>query len=115
MINLVINPNGLYFEKLYIFSKSLNQEKYGYLTNIMSRLQKYDDIGYYTLLNNANFVPLNEARKNSIFIFDDVSCCNQNIVREYLSIGRHRNIGWFYLCQTYSKIGKQLICDNINF
>ena len=115
MINLVINPNGLYFQNLYIYSKSLNQKKYRYLTKIMSKLQKTDNIGYYTFSNNADVVPLNEARKNSIFIFDDIACCNQNIVREYFSMGRHRNIDCFYLCQTDSTIGKQLIRDNINF
>ena len=80
----------------------------------MSNLQKIENIGYYTFANNADVIPLSEAQENSIFILDDIACDNQDIVREYFSMGRHRNIDCFYLCQTYSKIGKQLIRDNIN-
>ena len=64
MINLVINPNGLNFQNLYIYSKSLNQEKYQYLTKIMSKLQKTDNIGYYTFANNVNVIPLSKAEEN---------------------------------------------------
>ena len=56
-----------------------------------------------------------EALPNSIFVFDDVACDNQNIIREYFSMGRHTNIDCFYLCQTYAKIPKHLIRDNANF
>ena len=31
------------------------------------------------------------------------------------SIGRHRLIDCFYLCQTYAQIPKHLIRDNVNF
>jgi hypothetical protein len=35
-------------------------------------------------------------------------------MRERFSMGRHKNIDCFYLCQTDSRIPKQLIRDNAN-
>lgn len=47
-------------------------------------------------------------------IFDDVSNEQQNIIRSYFSMGRHKHVDSFYLCQTYSRVPKQLIRDNAN-
>lgn len=47
-------------------------------------------------------------------MFDDVACENQNNMRDYFAMGRHKNIDCFYLNQTYTKIPKQLIRDNAN-
>jgi len=65
--------------------------------------------------STSDIVPPSEARPNSIFIFDDVAYDKQDIVREYFSMGRHSNVDCFYLCQTYARIPKHLICDNANF
>lgn len=63
----------------------------------------------------SQILPPKTAEKNSIIIFDDVSCDSQSIIRDYFCFGRHRHIDCFYLCQTYSSIPKQLIRDNANF
>ena len=80
----------------------------------MSKLQKTDNIGHFTFANNAEVIPLSEAEENSVFIIDDIACDNHDIIRQYFSMGWHCNIKCFYLCQTYSKIGKELIRDNMN-
>ena len=54
------------------------------------------------------------AKPYSVFIFDDVSCENQNMIMKYFCMGRHNNIDSIYIGQTYSKIPKQLIRDNVN-
>jgi hypothetical protein len=79
-------------------------------------LEPIKEIGYYTF-NNSNDTILDpsEAKQNSIFIFDDVICEQQDPIRAYFSMGRHKNISSFYLAQTYSRIPKQLIRDNANF
>ncbi|KYN22203.1 hypothetical protein ALC57_05405 [Trachymyrmex cornetzi] len=69
---------------------------------------------YYAFSNNRDVIPPKEVLPNSIFVFDDVACDNQNTIREYFSMGRHINIDCFYLCQTYAKIPKHLIRDNAN-
>lgn len=111
IINLIESPNGVRFENIYVYSKSLQQLKYRYLERIISTIP---GIGYYKFSNNSQIVPISEALPNSIFIFDDVACDKQQIIREYFSMGRHSNIDCFYLCQTYAKIPKHLIRDNAN-
>ena len=47
-------------------------------------------------------------------VFDDVINCTQNAAKKYMCLGRHSFTDCCYLSQTYSKIPKQLIRDNIN-
>ena len=87
LISLLESPNGVRFENVYVYSKSLQQSKYRYLENLFTSI---DEIGYFTFSNNNDVVPLSEARSNSIFIFDDVACDKQDAVREYFSIAIER-------------------------
>ena len=111
LINLLECPHGVHFENVYVYSKSLQQPKYRYLENLLSSM---DEIGYFTFSNNSDVIPPSEARPNSIFVFDDVACDKQDVVREYFSMGRHSNVDCFYLCQSYARIPKHLIRDNAN-
>lgn len=111
LITLLTDLNGLRFENVYIHSKFLNQPKYQFLKSVLERVK---EIGYYPFTDNESICDPREAKRNSIFIFDDVVCDKQNRIREYFCMGRHNNIDCFYLCQTYSKIPKQLIRDNAN-
>lgn len=111
MISLITDINGLRFENLYVYSKSLYQSKYEYLRKLFKPLR---EIGYYESSNDDDIVASNDVKPNSLIIFDDIVCCNQNLMREYFCFGRHKNTDCFYLCQTYSSIPKQLIRDNAN-
>lgn len=112
MFNLLFDPNGLRFENIYIFSKSLYQPKYMFLNKILSKISL---IGYHTFSDNEEIIHPNEAKSNSVMVFDDIACERQINIRNYFTMGRHNNIDVFYLCQSYSKIPKQLIRDNTNF
>lgn len=111
MIALIEHPNGLKFENIYIYSKSLHQPKYQYLQRVLSPI---NGLGYYTFSDNCDVISPEEAKPNSIFIFDDVACDKQNNIRSYFCMGRHSYIDSFYLCQTYTHIPKHLIRDNAN-
>lgn len=111
MLSLIEHENGLKFENVYVYSRSLEQPKYQYLKQLLKPIK---GIGYYTYNVGDIIMHPNEAKKNSIFIFDDVACDNQDVIREYFSMGRHNFIDSFYLCQTYAKIPKHLIRDNAN-
>lgn len=111
MISLIEDRNGLRFKNLYIYSKSLYQPKYEYLRALMQPLKQ---IGFYESDNAENIIDPKEIESNSLIIFDDIVCCDQNIVKDYFCFGRHKNTDCFYLCQTYSSIPKQLIRDNAN-
>lgn len=112
MISLLTHPHGLRFENVYLYSKSLYQPKYEYLRNVLTPIK---GLGFYTFNNNAEIVEPCDAKPNSIFVFDDVICEKQDVIRSYFSYGRHKNIDCFYLAQTYSRVPKQLVRDNSNF
>lgn len=111
MLSLIAHPNGLRFENIYLYSKSLYQPKYQYLKQLINPIK---EIGYFEYDDGNDILPPNQVNQNSIIIFDDIASCNQDIIRDYFSFGRHREIDCFYLCQTYSSIPKQLIRDNAN-
>ena len=111
LLTLLFNPNGLRFENVYAYSKSLYQPKYRLLEEV---LKNASGIKYFPFTNNETIMDPQEAKENSIFIFDDVACDKQDKIRAYFSMGRHKAIDVAYLCQTYSKVPKQLIRDNSN-
>lgn len=111
MLSLLEHPNGLRFENIYLYSKSLYQPKYEYLRKLMKPVK---EIGYYEYNDGDNVIPPEEIKPNSVIIFDDLASCNQNIIKSYFCFGRHKNTDCFYLCQTYSSISKQLCRDNAN-
>lgn len=109
LINLIGQPEGLEFENIYIFSKSLYQDKYQILEKAVPK-----EVGYYKYDDNDLVPKPSDAKTNSVMVFDDVSCEKHNNIRDYFTMGRHKSIDTFYLGQTYSKIPKQLIRDNAN-
>lgn len=111
MLNLLYSLQGLKFENIYLFSKTLNQPHYIQLTNILRALP---EIGFYKY-ENSDDVPLPyETKPNSIMIFDDIACDKQDRIRMFFSTGRHNDIDSFYLSQSYCLIPKHLIRDCAN-
>ncbi len=111
MLNLLFNPNGLKFENIYLFSKSLYQKKYKFLETVLSDLS---EINYYKYSDHDKVIDPDEVKSNSVIIFDDVACEQQDKMRTFFSICRHKKNNVFYICQTYVKIPKHLIRDNAN-
>lgn len=112
MLSLLLDPNGLIFSNIYLYSKSLQQPKYEFLKELISPMK---EISFHAFSNNCDVIDPNEAKHNSVFIFDDIACEKQNNVRSYFCMGRHNDVDSFYLCQTYTRIPKHLIRDNANF
>lgn len=112
LISLLEDPNGLRFENVYVYSKSLEQDKYKYLERILNSI---DGMGFYKYSSSEEVIEPANAKPNSIFIFDDVICDKQNNIRSYFCMGRHRDVDCFYLTQTFTRVPKHLIRDNANF
>ena len=93
-----------------IYSKLLRQSKYRYLANLLAPIE---EIGYFTF-SNSDVISPGEELPNSIFIFDNVACDNQDAIRKYFVMGRHAVVDYFYLFQMYAMIPKHLIRDNAN-
>lgn len=109
IFNLLFDPNGLRFENVYVFSKSLYQPKYKFLEKVMPK-----EVGYFAYDNNTQVLHPSEAKTNCVMIFDDIACEKHDNIRNYFTMGGHNKIDVFYLGQTYSHIPKQFIRDNAN-
>lgn len=106
LLTLLLERNGLIFENVYLYSKSLNQSKYIFLSKVLSQVSK---VNFYTFSDKSEVASPEETQSNSIIIFDEEP------IRLHFSMGRHKGLDCFYLCQTYSKIPKQLVRDNASF
>ena len=111
LLTLLTHPNGLRFQNLYLCSKTLSQSKYNYLRYLMKPMT---DFFYYECSEIENMVTPCTVKEYSIVIFDDVQCTPQNIIKEFFSFGRHKNVDCFYLCQSYGAVPKHLLRDNCN-
>lgn len=111
LISLLIQPNGLKFQNIYLYSKSLNQPKYLFLQEL---LRPIDDMKFFTFGDREQVISTDKALPNSIMIFDDVSCEKQDNMKAYFCMGRHKSVDCFYLCQSYAQVPKHLIRDNVN-
>lgn len=111
LLTLLTHPNGLRFENVYVYSKSLNQPKYKFLKELLDPIE---DIQYFPFSEHEEVLSPDRALPNSIMIFDDIACEKQDNVRAFFCMGRHRNVDCFYLCQSYARIPKHLIRDNVN-
>lgn len=112
LLSWLLHPNGLRFKNLYIYSKSLSQPKYIFLSNV---IQRVPGVECHLYTEREDIVTPKETLPHSIIIFDDVITTNQDVMRDYFSMGRHENVDSFYLAQTYTRIPKHLIRDNANF
>lgn len=112
LLSLLINPNGLRFENVYLYAKTLCQPKYKFLEKL---LESTDCVKYFPFNDNEQVINPKDALPNSLFIFDDIATDSQDNVRAYFCMGRHQDVDSFYLCQTYTRIPKHLVRDNANF
>jgi DNA polymerase III delta prime subunit len=111
IIALLQDKNGLKFENVHVFSKSIEQPKYKYIENLFSKIK---GIEYKKFSNNTKLQSLDDAKSNTVIIFDDVSSEVQSSMKDYFSRGRHKFINCFYICQSYICIPKNLIRENSN-
>ena len=112
LLSLILNENGVNFENIYLYSKSLNQPKYRYLETLLKSMK---EIGFYQYNDNTEVINPQDAKPNSLMIFDDIACEKQDHLKAYFCMGRHHNIDSFYLCQSYAQSPKHLVRDNLNF
>lgn len=110
LMSLLIHPNGLKFQNIYVWSKSLEQPKYQRLQQIVEGIDGMNFFGF----RDGEDVP-SKPLPLSVFVFDDLAEACHRPVMQYFSYSRHYGVDCFYLGQTYSRIPKQLVRDNANF
>jgi len=115
--NLLVNLLLLYlnYDKLHIYSKSLQQPKYKMLQEWAAQLNK---LARSTVVSfhSDDVLPVEQLnpKERTVMVFDDVMLEKQTPIEKYFSQGRHGGADCLYLCQSYFRIPKQAIRDNIN-
>ena len=101
----------LKYDKIYLFSKNLHQNKYqSLLQDFAERINP--KVGYDVIeAHGDEIIPLEElpVDNQKIVIFDDLVCeNNQNDIVNYFINGRHKNCCVIYLSQTFYKVPKDI-------
>ena len=108
LLHMLINP-FIYYDKIYLYSKNLEQEKYTHLLEILETIAKVNKIPNDEILHRSNeeIKPISEMEE--VVIFDDyVSEKNQGDIINYFIQGRHKNCCVIYLSQSYYKTPKDI-------
>ena len=97
--------NLLYFDKIYLFSKNLEQPKYRKLHVLETIEPISEEVGYDIIeASNDEIIPLDQLDNDNqkIVIFDDFVCeKNQKPLVDYFIGGRHKNCSVIYFSQSY--------------
>ena len=106
VLHMLIKPL-IYYDKKYLYSKNLEQEKCTHLSEISERIAEVNKIPIDEIFHNSNeeIIPIREMenRNQKVVIFDDYVCekKNQNDIINYFIQGRHKNYCVIYLSQSY--------------
>jgi len=117
IFSLLLHPNGLRFENVYLFCRTPNQEKYRFLQRVLEPLAPA--IGFYPFgpsPTDGQVVLLrpDENKPRSIVIFDDIITGDYKILREYFAMSRHFALDIFFCTHSYVLVPKNLIRINLN-
>ena len=125
MMNLLLSQGTdgeslLNYQKVYIYSTSLGQDKYRFLKEFADSLKtKIGKTIFEFCSSSDTIIPVEQltkqaAQQRTLFVFDDCMLEKQEPIEKYFSQGRHGNADCFYLCQSFYKIPKRVIRENAN-
>ena len=111
LYHMLIEPL-IYYDKIYLYAKNLEQEKYQNLMNLMNEASN-EKAGYKIMeVSNDRIIPINHLNyedNQKIIIFDDYVCeKNQRDIIDYFIQGRHKNCSVIYLSQSFYKTPKDI-------
>ena len=101
----------LYCDKIYLYAKNLEQEKY---QNLMKEMKEAsEETGYNVMeVSNDAIIPITHLpyeNNQKIIIFDDYVCeKNQREIVDYFIQGRHKNCSVIYLSQSFYKTPRDI-------
>lgn len=100
----------LYFNKVFLYSKNLDQNKYQDLIETFESISEGADYPVLEASNDA-IIPVSKMnnKPQKIVIFDDFVCGkNQQPLIEYFLEGRHKKCSVIYLSQSYFRTPKDI-------
>ena len=110
LYHMLIEPL-LYCDKIYLYAKNLEQEKY---QNLMKKMNEAsEELGYNVMeVSNDKIIPITHLpyeNNQKIIIFDDYICeKNQREIVDYFIQGRHKNYSAIYLSQSFYKTPRDI-------
>ena len=110
LFHMLIKPL-LYCDKIYLYAKNLEQEKYQILMKKMNEAS--EEVGYNLIeVSNDAIIPISNLPyedNQKIIIFDDYVCeKNQREIVDYFIQGRHKNCSVIYLGQSFYKTPRDI-------
>ena len=111
LYHMLIEPL-LYYDKIYLYAKNLEQEKYQNLMKEMNEASN-EEVGYNIIeVSNDAIIPISHlpyGDNQKIIIFDDYVCeKNQREIVDYVIQGRHKNCSVIYLSQSFYKTPRDI-------
>ena len=110
LYHMLIEPL-LYCDKIYLYAKNLEQEKY---QNLMKEMNEVSEEKGYNVMEVSNdaIIPIRDLGyedNQKIIIFDDYICeKNQREIVDYVIQGRHKNCSVIYLSQNFYKTPRDI-------
>ena len=110
LYHMLIEPL-LYCDKIYLYAKNLEQEKY---QNLMKEMNEVSEEAGYNVMEVSNdvIIPISHlpyGDNQKIIIFDDYVCeKNQREIVDYFIQGRHKNCSVIYLSQSFYKTPRDI-------
>ena len=105
LYHMLIEPL-LYYDKIYLYAKNLEQEKY---QNLMKEMNEASEEAGYNIMEVSNdaiipIIHLPYENNQKLIIFHDYVCeKNQRQIIDYFIQGRHKNCSVIYLTQSFYK------------
>ena len=111
LYHMLIEPL-FYYDKIYLYAKNLEQEKYQNLMKEMNEASN-EEAGYKIMeVSNDKIIPITHLPyedNQKIVIFDDYVCeKNQREIIDYFIQGRHKNCSVIYLSQSFYKTPRDI-------
>ena len=110
-VSVLVTEPLLYCDKIYLYAKNLEQEKY---QNLMKEINEASEEAGYNVMevSNDKIIPITHLpyeNNQKIIIFDDNVCeKNQREIVDYFIQGRHKNCSVIYLSQSFYKTPKDI-------
>ena len=110
LYHLLIVPL-IYYDKIYLYAKNLEQDKYQNLINKMNEISTQTGYDVMKVSNDA-IIPIKDLAyedNRKLIIFDDYVCeKNQREIVDYFIQGRHKNCTVIYLSQSFYKTPRDI-------
>ena len=111
LYHMLIEPL-LYYDKIYLYAKNLEQEKYQNLMKEMNEASN-EEAGYDVMkVSNDAVISINHLNyedNQKLIIFVDYVCeKNQRQIVDYFIQGRHKNCSVIYLSQSFYKTPRDI-------